>query len=330
MILGQIRTLQRLGWLANAAIWINLFVIFMTMGIVAHSGVLTDAAVAQNQGVTADQPITTTAGQRPGTDFSLQIVGLMQAVYSYGGAMLFVEFMSEMKHPFDFWKGMLFAQLFIYFFYMFFGLFVYSFQGQFTINPAYQGIANFTWSVVANSLGLVSSLIAAILYGNIGIKVVYNNILIDLFKFPNLGTKAGKIRWIIVVPIYWGVAFVIAAAIPQFTNISGLVAAVCILQFSYTFPPFFMIGYQLKKDAFLEGEGFDPTTGQVVRHDTGFKRWKRAFMRRWYFNAFNIFLVLGSLVTAVLGTYSAIKGMITAYAAGAPPSFSCRDPLSTA
>ena len=57
----------------------------------------------------------------------------MQAVYSYGGAMLFLEFMSEMKRPFDFWKGMICAQTFIYFCYMLFGLFVYSYQGQFTI-----------------------------------------------------------------------------------------------------------------------------------------------------------------------------------------------------
>lgn len=47
--------------------------------------------------------------------------------------MLFVEFMSEMKRPFDFWKGMICAQTFIYFCYMLFGIFVYSYQGQFTL-----------------------------------------------------------------------------------------------------------------------------------------------------------------------------------------------------
>jgi hypothetical protein len=29
-LLGQIRTLQRLGFLANLAVWLNIFVIFMT------------------------------------------------------------------------------------------------------------------------------------------------------------------------------------------------------------------------------------------------------------------------------------------------------------
>ncbi len=30
MIIGQIRTLQRFGWLANFAVWINLLIIFIT------------------------------------------------------------------------------------------------------------------------------------------------------------------------------------------------------------------------------------------------------------------------------------------------------------
>jgi hypothetical protein len=29
-ILGQIRTLQRLSWLANVAVWLNIIVIIMT------------------------------------------------------------------------------------------------------------------------------------------------------------------------------------------------------------------------------------------------------------------------------------------------------------
>jgi len=29
-LLGQIRTLQKLGWLANLAVWLNVIVIFMT------------------------------------------------------------------------------------------------------------------------------------------------------------------------------------------------------------------------------------------------------------------------------------------------------------
>jgi Kef-type K+ transport system membrane component KefB len=43
---------------------------------------------------------------------------------SYGGALLFIAFLAEMRHPWDFWKGMLVAQVFICFVYIFFGAFV--------------------------------------------------------------------------------------------------------------------------------------------------------------------------------------------------------------
>lgn len=48
----------------------------------------------------------------------------MQAVFSYGGAMIFPEFLSESRRPRDFLKGMWAAQLFIYVMYMVYGLFM--------------------------------------------------------------------------------------------------------------------------------------------------------------------------------------------------------------
>lgn len=42
----------------------------------------------------------------------------MQIVYSYGGAMMFVNFLAEMRRPFDFWKGMICAQLVIFVWYV--------------------------------------------------------------------------------------------------------------------------------------------------------------------------------------------------------------------
>jgi len=326
-LLGQIRTLQRFGWVANAAIWLNLLVIFITMGIVAHSPPNFTAAKSSN-GVDPG-PIVTTGGSPPGTPFEQQVVGLMQAVYSYGGAMLFCEFMSEMKRPWDFWKGMLCAQLFIFFFYIMFGLYVYSFQGQFTINPANQGISPYTWQTAGNVISFVSSLIAAALYGNIGIKVLYNNLFTDVFHFPPLTEKRGKLLWVAIVPIYWGVAFVIAAAIPQFSNLTALVAAICILQFTYTFPPFFMLGFEIRQHAMQPGEGFDPATGRVTRFDSGFARFKRGFARQWYLKTFNFFYMLGAACCAVLGAYSAIKGIISVFQSNpAITSFGCNSPVA--
>lgn len=146
MVVGQIRTLQRFGWLANFAVWINVLILFICMGVSANSApnfVATQASFGDSFG---PGPIHRYAGTPPagmasgGSGFVGSLNGLNQAIYSYGGAMLFIAFLAEMRNPFDFWKGLLCADIFIYICYMFFGLFVYSYQGQFAYNPVMQGM----------------------------------------------------------------------------------------------------------------------------------------------------------------------------------------------
>ncbi|THX21220.1 hypothetical protein D6D17_00186 [Aureobasidium pullulans] len=331
-ILGQVRTLQKYGWIANCAVWLNVIVMILTMAVVTHSHPNYEAAGKSN-GVDVGPPappVMTTAGPPATVEFSGQIVGLMQAVYSYGGAMLYCEFMSEMRKPWDFWKALVIAETFIYVVYLFFGIFVYSYQGQYTINPAQQGMFPHAALTAGNIIAFVTALMAAGLYGNIGIKVMYQNIFQELLGLPPLTSRAGKLLWAGIVPVYWGIAFLLAAAIPQFSALSGLVAALCILQFTYTFPPLLMLGVQIQHDAIRpeQGEGFNPATGETIRHDHGIKRWARGFMAgRWYIKLWNFVFFLGALVTCVLGTYSSVKSIVDAYASGSSTAFSCVGPV---
>ena len=61
------------------------------------------------------------------------------------------------------------AQTLIMVCYMMYGLFVYSFQGQFSLPLAYQGVSKYAWQTVNNVFALITGIIAAGLYGNIGI-----------------------------------------------------------------------------------------------------------------------------------------------------------------
>ncbi|KAI9649665.1 hypothetical protein NHQ30_002246 [Ciborinia camelliae] len=338
--LGQVRTLQKFGWLANAAIWMNVFIIFCTMGVVAHSApnyLAVDAAAGTALGgtlVTPDDagnfpPVTTFAHIPPSTaGFTGAVNGLMQAVYAYGGAMLFTEFMSEMRRPRDFWKGMICAQAFIYILYIFYGCFIYGYQGQYAVYPSYQGVSPYAWQTVNNIIAFISALIAAGLYGNIGIKVLYSNILMDFFGAPPLSSHRGKLLWMSIVPVYWSIAYIVSAAIPNFFGLSSLVAALCILQFTYTFPPILYLGYCIKVDSLLETEGFDPATGTVNLIDTGFKRALRGFRKRFILNTWNIIYFGGALVTAGLGVYSAIEALIAAFQKPQITAFTCRSPVN--
>jgi len=148
--LGQIRTLKRYGLLANAAVWINLLVMFIAMGAMAHSppnyaiatlgsaGAAVDPASVTPDPVTGEYPpVRHYVGLPNPKSLIGSINGLMQAVYAYGGAHLFVEFMAEMRRPRDFLKAMWAAQFFIYACYLVHGSYVYYFQGQYVFRPSF-------------------------------------------------------------------------------------------------------------------------------------------------------------------------------------------------
>jgi hypothetical protein len=329
-VLGQVRTLQKFGWIANLAIWINIAVMILTMAIVSHNPPNYVASEASNGRGADFGPIATYIGTPPySTGIETGISGLMQAVYSYGGALIFCEFLSEMRRPADFWKALILAESFIFVIYLFFGIFVYSYHGEFVINPAFQGLSQQVALKAGNILGLISALIAGALYGNIGIKVVYANIGVELFGAPSLDSRSGKLLWVALVPVYWSLAFVLAASIPNFSYLSGLVAAVCILQFTYTFPPLLMLGCDIQLHAIGPDEGFNPETGRTVRIDDGWKRWVRGAKKYWYVNIWNLVFCLGALTTAALGIYSSVEGLKMAFAAGRNTSFSCKGPLGS-
>lgn len=327
MIVGQIRTLQKFGFLSNIAIWLNLFVCFATMGVVAHTGVNYDAAYSQN-GIEKGPVIAQAIVSGGGENFTIQLEAAMNIVYAYGGAIMFVEFMAEMRRPMDFWKSMFLAQSVIFCIYLLYGLFVYAYQGQFTVNPANQGISPYNWQTALNVVNFVSSLIAACLFSNIGIKVIYNTIFRRAFKLPDLNSKYGKLLWIPMVIFYWGLCYVIASAIPQFTTLTGLVGAVCILQFTYTFPSIMALGLDVQLNAMKADGPYDPVTKTTNRIDTWKQasRWIRGFKTKWYRNLFHALFFLASLATAILGVYSSALEIKKAYGAGSNlnGAFSCK------
>jgi hypothetical protein len=164
---------------------------------------------------------------------------------------------------------------------------------------------------------LIAALIAAGLYGNIGIKVLYNNILLDIFQAPPLTSTRGKIIYACLVPVWWAMAFVIAAAIPDYFGFVSVISASMLLNLTYTLPPFFALGYDIQKNAIRVDEGFDPTTGRVMRNETTVRRWVRGFFSGGWFqvaiNIWHVIFFLASLAMSGLGMYAAVDGKSIPY-----------------
>lgn len=174
-----------------------------------------------------------------------------------------------------------------------------------------QGVSVYSFQAAGNMLAVIGGLIAAALYGNIGIKVMYNNIFMDLFDAPPLTTKTGKILYACIVPVWWSIGFIIAASIPDYFGFVSVISATTVLQFSYTFPPLLALAYDIRKNAMdAFGGGFDPATGQVTRQHKGVAYWMKGFMvGAWYMNVLHVLYGLGALAMAGLGMYAAVQGM---------------------
>ncbi|KZP01933.1 hypothetical protein FIBSPDRAFT_880690 [Athelia psychrophila] len=96
----------------------NIFVILATMGVVSQQLPNYKASILPIG------PVITQA--RVVQPFECQVTGIPQLVFSYGGAMIFTEF----------WKGMACAQVLSTLGYTIFGVGLYSYQGQFVVNPS--------------------------------------------------------------------------------------------------------------------------------------------------------------------------------------------------
>lgn len=223
MFLNQIRTLKRYGWLASCAIWLNLLVIFLSLGFIAHSPPNYAAAKAA-YGIPAGPVSRPAFATYP---FFERINGVMNIVYAYGGATIFAQIIAEMRRPMDFLKAFSVAQALIFTIYIFYGLYVYSFQGQFTLPVAFQGVSHPSWQTVGNVLSLISGIIAGGLYGNIGLKILYVNVIEDFFRGPPLLSTRGRYAWTALVILFWIVGFVIGASIPQIQTLSGMGKPIC-------------------------------------------------------------------------------------------------------
>jgi hypothetical protein len=165
MVFGSIRSLQRIGWLANMSVWINI-ISFIIIMVACANYPIDYSAVTSSTLIKTIEPIKLFAGpptdqyQQQATGFAGQFNGINQMVYSYGGALLFIAFLAEMRHPMDFWKGMLCAQTFICIVYIFFGAFVYGHYGQYSASNINTVVQPFSLQTANNVLGLITGAIA--------------------------------------------------------------------------------------------------------------------------------------------------------------------------
>lgn len=190
----------------------------------------------------------------------------------------------------------------------------YYWQGQYSYQISYQGVSKYGLQTAGNMIGVISGLIAAGLYGNIGIKVLYNNVLMDLFGAPPLITKRGKMFYAMIVPIWWSIGYIIAAAIPDYFGFVSVISAATVMQFTYSFPPMIALAYDIRLNVMKStvGEGFNPQTGQITRRYSGMQYWIKGFFAggtlQVAMNIIHVLYAIGAWAMTGLGMYAAVMG----------------------
>ena len=331
MISGFLRSLRHLGWLCNFAVWINIVSFIIICAAAATNG--PDPTVAlQTTLLKSFLPVKTFTGTPPAeyqqqttNPFAAVFNGIDTIVYAYSGALLFVAFLSEMRHPMDFWKGTIMAQVFISVVYVFFGAFVYHYIGQYSITNITQVVSPYGLQVTSNILALLTGYLAIFLYFNIGMKTVYLEVGQELFGLPPISTRKGYYFWLALGPLYWIIALVLAVSVPNFTAITNLIGGLLSLNFTYSFPAIMYAAWAIQHGSKLPGEGFDPYTGQTTRHDNGWKRHWRGLLATWWYSIPAILFALGGLASSGMGSWSAVESLISIFGPGGTiqTSWSC-------
>ncbi|GAC97645.1 amino acid transporter [Pseudozyma hubeiensis SY62] len=340
MAFAQVQTFRGLGFAASTAVYQNIAIVIISMAAIIKYGPYIAGAQASygNDYPYNNQPVMTSAFVS--YDITQKVNGLMNMVFAYGGAMIFPELMAEMRRPMDFWKGMIGAQALICTVYLVYANVVYAYQGQYVLGQSYNGIAKYSFQTVCNMLAILSGTIAAALYGNVGLKVVYVNTVQAVFKGPALNTPRGRVIWASISVVYWALAFVIASSIPQVQTISGLIAAIAIMNFSYSFPFMLALIFYIKRDA-MQGDVAYAPGYPALRQDTWrqWSRWQRGLFGGHYeiggivipsilIKVVLLFMTLGSYTLSGLGMYGSGESIKEVFdSTAAATSFGCAAPV---
>ncbi|KAF2171330.1 hypothetical protein M409DRAFT_18445 [Zasmidium cellare ATCC 36951] len=342
MASGYLRSLKHLSWLSNAAVWLNVATFIIVCVAAAKYG--PDPVPQVNGGILPKSwaknpaPVKTFIGVPPAryqptdTDlFAAEFNGINSIVYAYSGAVLFIAFMAEMRHPMDFWKAVFCAQFFICVVYSFFGAFAYTYYGQYSYSLVNQVVQPLGLQIAGNVLTLITGWLAIFLYFNVGLKMVYLEIGQELLHLPPITTTKGKYIWWIIGPIYWILAFVVAMSVPQFNAFTNFVGGLFSLNFTYSFAGMMFTALKVQQYGKLPGEGFDPATGVTTRHDGGPKRWMRGFMKGWKFTVPALIYTCAGLAASGMGTWAAILALQAAFGPGGSvvTSWTCTNPFYT-
>ncbi|KAI0035925.1 amino acid transporter [Vararia minispora EC-137] len=274
LLLSLPRTLGRLTWLG-----------IFSCACIFLCGIL--AMIAAGANPVPGRVIQITA---PNT-FYEAFLAITSPVFAYAGHFMFFILISEMERPQDAMKAAWCLQGFSTLFYVIFSVVVYLYIGNVVQSPALLSLPPL-WAKITFGVGLTNFLVAGALYSHTAAKLVF----VRLFRGTHhihAHTVKGWVVWVTLCFIAVAIAFILATAVPIFSDLIGIAASLFAAWYTYGIAGFFWL-----HDAYNRGE-----KGAELK-------------RRWVGTALAVLTILAGAFICIAGTYVSVKLIITAYQNG--------------
>ncbi|KAM0212454.1 hypothetical protein ACHAQD_009755 [Fusarium lateritium] len=168
-------------------------------------------------------------------NFTQALIAVSNIVFSYAFAAAQFSFMSEMHTPADFTKSIITLGLTEIVLYTITGAVIYTFVGQEVESPALLSASSLI-SKVAFGIALPVIYISGSINATVACRFIHGRIYKDsITRFIN--TRKGWITWLAVVAIVILLSWIIAEAIPFFSELLAICASLFISGFSFWIPP---------------------------------------------------------------------------------------------
>ncbi len=265
-----------LGYIDFVSIIVAIFITIISTGI--RAGELPAGAAS----------VAWSAWPKEGLTLAEAFVAISNIVFAYSFAMAQFSFMDEMHTPADYDKAVLALGVFEIFLYTLTGALVYSFVGADVRSPALLSAGPLV-SKVAFGIAIPVIFISGSINTTVVAKYLHGRLFKDsIIRYVN--TPMGWATWIGLDAVITLLAWIIASAIPFFSDLLAICSSLFVSGFSFYFPAVMWFMF--------------------IREGSVFER------KNWLLTAANALALVVGVVVLGLGTYAAVQDIVSV--------FSCR------
>ncbi|KAI0147734.1 transmembrane amino acid transporter protein-domain-containing protein [Xylariaceae sp. FL1272] len=224
----------------------------------------------------------------PDTDFVKGFIAVTNIIFAYSFAICQFSFMDEMHTPRDFVKSIWWLGIIEIIIYTLTGALIYSFVGQDVKSPALLS-AGTLFTKIAFGIALPVIFISGSINGTVVGRYIHGRMFKNsVTRFIN--TTKGWVTWTILIAIVTLIGWIIAEAIPFFSDLLAISSALFISGFTLYFPA--MMWFMLIREG-------SPFSKQNISK-----------------TILNTFIFIIGLVVLVGGTYASVVDIINSYRTG--------------